>query len=65
MLTVIRRWKLANLHILIISRDEQDIRSTLSTMIADDHTFSVQCDSIDREIRVPVHARLSVKEELG
>jgi hypothetical protein len=63
-LEIISAWKLQNLHILMTSRRERDIESSLETFIREQDFVSLQSKLVDRDIHKYVRHRLSADKQL-
>jgi hypothetical protein len=58
-------WKFQNLHVLMTSRREQDIASSLDTYIDAQDTICLQSDVVDKDIQRYVRQRLSDDKSLA
>jgi hypothetical protein len=47
MLKTVARWQLNNLHLLITSRKERDIKSSLESYVAEEGAVCLQRDVVD------------------
>ncbi|XP_014553175.1 hypothetical protein COCVIDRAFT_75541, partial [Bipolaris victoriae FI3] len=59
MLETVAAWQLENRHILMTSRKERDIESSLESYIKEEDTICLQRDVVDSDIRRYVQQRLS------
>jgi hypothetical protein len=59
MLETIAGWRLENLHLLMTSRKERDIESSLESYIKEEDTVCLQRDVVDQDIQRYVQQRLS------
>jgi hypothetical protein len=64
-LKTIAAWRLKNLHILITSHKEQDIKSSLETIIDQQNIICLQSKLVDRDIQKYIQQRLSNNKKLG
>jgi Cdc6-like AAA superfamily ATPase len=58
MLKTMARWRLDNLHLLMTSRKERDIESSLEEYIKDEEALGLQRDVVDQDIQRYVQQRL-------
>ncbi|CAN9092244.1 unnamed protein product [Alternaria alternata] len=65
MLETVAGWQLDNLHLLMTSRKERDIESSLEEYIRDEDTVCLQRDVVDKDIRRYVQQRLRVDKGLA
>jgi hypothetical protein len=65
MLEAVAEWQLDNLHLLMTSRKERDIESSLEEYIRDEDTVCLQRDVVDKDIRRYVQQRLRVDKGLA
>ncbi|KAF2178431.1 hypothetical protein K469DRAFT_599451, partial [Zopfia rhizophila CBS 207.26] len=63
-LETIAVWKLQNLHLLVTSRRERDIESSLECFVDRQHTISLQSELVDKDIQRYVQQRLSDDKSL-
>jgi hypothetical protein len=59
MLETVAGWQLNNLHLLMTSRKERDIESSLESYVQEKDTICLQEDVVDSDIRRYVRQRLS------
>jgi hypothetical protein len=64
-LETVARWPLDNVHLLMTSRKERDIESSLESYIKEEYTISLQRDVVDKDIQRYVQQRLSVDKTLA
>jgi hypothetical protein len=57
-------WQLKGLHLLVTSRKEQDIESSLECLIEECDIICIQSKLVDQDIRKYVHQRLSTDKDL-
>jgi hypothetical protein len=57
--------KLEGSHLLVTSRKERDIESSLETIVDTQNTICLQIELVDRDIRTYVHQRLSDDKSLS
>jgi hypothetical protein len=57
-------WQLDRMHVLITSRKEQDIESSLSSIVDTKHVVCLQSQAVDKDIRKYVRQRLSEDKSL-
>ena len=57
-------WRLDKLHLLVTSRRERDIESSLECLVEDRNIICLQSKLVDEDIRRYVHQRLSTDKEL-
>jgi hypothetical protein len=55
----IAQWRLENSHLIITSRRERDLESSIGTYVTREHSVSLQIDLVDDDIRQYVRQRLS------
>jgi len=60
----IASWQLNKLHLLVTSRKERDIASSLEYLVEDSNIISLQSKLVDPDIRSYVHGRLAVDKNL-
>ncbi|PSN64889.1 HET-domain-containing protein [Corynespora cassiicola Philippines] len=65
MLETVVGWQLDNLHLLMTSRKERDIESSLEEYIRDEDTVCLQRDVVDQDIQRYVQQRLRVDKDLA
>ncbi|EMD65035.1 hypothetical protein COCSADRAFT_317254 [Bipolaris sorokiniana ND90Pr] len=65
MLEIVVRWQLDNLHLLMTSRKERDIESSLESYIKEEDTICLQKDVVDSDIQRYVQQRLSDDKNLA
>ncbi|KAI0574012.1 multiple ankyrin repeats single kh domain protein [Pyrenophora tritici-repentis] len=65
MLETIAEWQLDNLHLLMTSRKERDIESSLEEYIKDEDAVCLQRDVVDEDIQRYVQQRLRVDKGLA
>jgi hypothetical protein len=65
MLESVVRWKPNNLHLLITSRKERDIESSLGIYLKEEDTVCLQSDIVDKDIQRYIQQRLSSDEDLA
>jgi hypothetical protein len=58
-------WQLNNLHLLMTSRKERDIESSLEDYIEEEDTLCLQRDIVDKDIQLYVQQRLSRDKSLA
>ena len=59
MLATVAEWQLDNVHLLMTSRRERDIESSLESYVDEEHTICLQRDVVDKDIQRYVQQRLS------
>jgi hypothetical protein len=59
MLETVAGWQLGNVHLLMTSRKEGDIESSLKTYVQEEDTICLQRDVVDKDIQLYVRQRLS------
>jgi hypothetical protein len=64
MLKAVDRWQLPSLHVLITSRKERDIESSLESYVNKEDTVCLQSDIVDKDIQRYVQQRLSNDKSL-
>jgi hypothetical protein len=57
-------WHLDGLHLLVTSRKEQDIESSLEGLVEDSNIICLQSNVVDEDIRRYVHQRLAINKDL-
>jgi hypothetical protein len=57
-------WQLSNVHLLMTSRKERDIESSLESYVKEEDTICLQRDVVDKDIQRYVQQRLSVDKTL-
>ncbi|XP_014554045.1 hypothetical protein COCVIDRAFT_106056 [Bipolaris victoriae FI3] len=65
MLEMVAGWQLDNLHLLMTSRKERDIESSLEIYIKEEYTICLQKDVVDGDIQRYVQRRLSDDKNLA
>jgi hypothetical protein len=65
MLEIVAGWELKNLHLLMTSRKEQDIRSSLAIFVYEGDAVCFESNVIDRDIQQYVQERLSNDKSLS
>jgi hypothetical protein len=63
-LQTIAGWRLQNLHLLLTSRRERDIESTLKEFVDDKSRICLQSALVDKDIRLYIQARLATDKTL-
>jgi hypothetical protein len=63
-LETIAGWRLQNLHLIMTSRKERDIESSLEDYVDKEDTVCLQSDVVDKDIQRYVQQRLSVDKSL-
>ncbi|KAJ4321942.1 hypothetical protein N0V94_002654 [Neodidymelliopsis sp. IMI 364377] len=63
-LATIAKWELQNLHLLMTSRRERDIESSLGDYLGEDDAICLQSDVVDKDIQQYVQQRLSSDKSL-
>jgi hypothetical protein len=58
-------WQLDNMHLLMTSRKERDIESSLESYIQEEDTVCLQRDVVDKDIQQYVQQRLSNDKTLA
>lgn len=58
-------WQLQNLHVLVTSRKERDIESSLETFIDQENIVHLQSELVDRDIKKYVRQRLAADRSLS
>jgi hypothetical protein len=58
-------WRLDNVHLLMTSRKERDIESSLESYVKEEDTVCLQRDVVDRDIQRYVQQRLSNDKALA
>jgi hypothetical protein len=58
-------WQLRNSHVLVTSRRERDIESSLEVFIDRQHSICLQSELVDKDIEKYVEWRLSVDRNLS
>ncbi|KAL5376601.1 hypothetical protein DPSP01_010394 [Paraphaeosphaeria sporulosa] len=64
MLEIIAEWRLDNLHLLMTSRKERDIESSLQNLVIEENIISLQRDVVDKDIQRYIQQRLSDDKDL-
>jgi hypothetical protein len=64
MLAIVAKWQLNNTHLIMTSRKEWDIESSLQTYIKEEDTICLQMDVVDKDIQRYVQQRLSDDKRL-
>jgi type III secretory pathway component EscV len=64
-LETVAGWQLDNLHLLMTSRRERDIESSLESYVKEEDTVCVHSDVVDRDIQLYVQQQLSDKKALA
>ncbi|KAF2628860.1 hypothetical protein BU25DRAFT_390834 [Macroventuria anomochaeta] len=64
-LETVSGWQLDNLHLLMTSRKERDIESSLQSYVEEEDTVCLQRDVVDEDIRRYVQQRLSDDKDLA
>ncbi|EUC45214.1 hypothetical protein COCMIDRAFT_36994 [Bipolaris oryzae ATCC 44560] len=64
MLETIASWKLPNLHLIMTSREEPDIKSALTDLVDSQNSICIQSDLVDRDIQLYIRQRLSNDKSL-
>jgi hypothetical protein len=64
MLETVARWQLDNVHLLITSRKERDIESSLESYVTEEDTICLQRDVVDKDIQQYVQQQLSDNKKL-
>ncbi|KAG9187069.1 hypothetical protein G6011_10177 [Alternaria panax] len=65
MLETVAGWQLDNLHLLMTSRKERDIESSLESYVAEEGAVCLQRDVVDKDIQRYVQQRLRVDKGLA
>ena len=65
MLETVAGWQLDNMHLLMTSRKERDIESSLESYVEEEDTVCLQRDVVDRDIQRYVQQRLSDDKKLA
>jgi hypothetical protein len=65
MLKTVARWQLDNVHLLMTSRKERDIESSLESFVVEEDTVCLQRDVVDKDIQRYVQQRLSDHKDLA
>jgi hypothetical protein len=63
-LAAVAKWELQNLHLLMTSRRERDIESSLRDYLSEDDAICLQSDVVDKDIQQFVQQRLSSDKSL-
>lgn len=63
-LEIVGGWELQNLHLLMTSRKERDIESSLESYVDEEDTICLQSDVVDKDIQRYVQYRLSEDKSL-
>jgi hypothetical protein len=64
-LQTVTRWKLENMHLLMTSRKEQDIKTSLESFVKEEDTICLQRDVVDKDVQRYVQQRLSDNKSLA
>jgi hypothetical protein len=64
-LETVAGWQLDNMHLLMTSRKERDIESSLESFVEEEDTVCLQRDVVDRDIQRYVQQRLSDDKKLA
>jgi type III secretory pathway component EscV len=64
-LKTVAGWQLDNMHLLMTSRKERDIESSLESYVEEEDTVCLQRDVVDRDIQRYVQQRLSDDKKLA
>jgi hypothetical protein len=64
-LETVAGWQLDNMHLLMISRKERDIESSLESYVKEEDTICLKRDVVDRDIQTFVQQRLSDDKSLA
>jgi hypothetical protein len=64
MLETMAGWKLSNLHLLVTSRRERDIESTLEEFVDDQSRIGLQSALVDKDIQRYIRQRLATDKTL-
>jgi len=64
-LKTVARWQLNNLHLLMTSRKERDIESSLENYVEEEDTVCLQRNVVDQDIQQYVQQRLSDNKGLA
>ena len=65
MLETVAGWQLNNVHLLLTSRKERDIESSLESFVVEEDTVCLQRDVVDKDIERYVQQRLSNDKNLA
>ncbi|KAF2124635.1 hypothetical protein P153DRAFT_325872, partial [Dothidotthia symphoricarpi CBS 119687] len=65
MLATVAKWRLNNVHLLMTSRKERDIESSLESYVREEDTVCLQGDLVDNDIQRYVQQRLSDDKKLA
>ncbi|OSS53663.1 hypothetical protein B5807_01251 [Epicoccum nigrum] len=65
MLETVAGWQLDNMHLLMTSRKERDLESSLESYVEEGDTVCLQRDVVDRDIQRYVQQRLSDDKKLA
>jgi hypothetical protein len=65
MLETVAGWQLDNMHLLVTSRKERDIESSLESYVKEEDTVCLQRDVVDKDIQRYVTQRLSDDKALA
>jgi hypothetical protein len=63
-LEIMTGWRLEKLHILVTSRRERDIESSLEDFVDKQHTICLQSELVDKDIHTYIRQRLSEDKNL-
>jgi hypothetical protein len=64
-LETVAGWQLNNMHLLMTSRKERDIKSSLESYVKEEDTICLQGDVVDKDIQKYVQQRLSNDKTLA
>ncbi|EMD59908.1 hypothetical protein COCSADRAFT_125993, partial [Bipolaris sorokiniana ND90Pr] len=64
MLETIASWKIPNLHLIMTSREEPDIKSTLTSFVDPQNSICLQSNVVDRDIQLYIRQRVSDDKDL-
>jgi len=64
MLKAIAGWQLQNLHLLVTSRKERDIKSSLDSIVGSGNQICLESALVDKDIQRYIQQRLSTDESL-
>ncbi|KAJ5056268.1 hypothetical protein J3E72DRAFT_388715 [Bipolaris maydis] len=65
MLETIASWEIPNLHLIMTSRAEPDIKSTLTSFVDPQNSICLQSNIVDRDIQLYIRQRLSDDKDLA
>jgi hypothetical protein len=63
-LEMITRWQFLGLHLLVTSRKERDIESSLECLVDESNIICLQSNLVDEDIRRYVHEKISTDKNL-